>query len=216
SSSRSASMPGSNPFKSASLLRLKIPPSSSKRRDRALSRAAAAVSELFQGRAVEIAFRPSLTALRARLLSCQPKGQPVHAATYLRNRRVILNAALLDDPHEFARILCHELFHFAWVRLGNPMRGSWEAVLQKELQAHARGELGWSAEVRKENLADADLRCRTRRWREYVCESFCDSAACFHLNLDGHPELTLAGRYRRRRAAWFRKQQLLGSERISI
>jgi hypothetical protein len=209
-------MPGSNPFKSASSLRLKIPLSSSKRRNRALARAADALSGLFQGPAVGIAFRPSLTAFRGKLLSDRPKGQPVHAATYLRKRRVILELALLDDPDELTRILGHELFHFVWVRLGNPARRSWETELQAELQRHARGELGWSAEIRKRNLTPLDIQRRTRQWREYACESFCDSAACFLLNTDRHPEFTLAKRYRSCRAAWFRKQQLLGCGRISI
>lgn len=128
---------------------------------------------------------------------------------------MILDSALLDDPAEMARILGHELFHFVWIRLGNPVRRSWENVLEAEFEARARGELGWSAEVRKRNLRAGDLSRRTRRWREYVCESFCDSAACFLAAAD-HPEFTLALRYRRYRANWFRNRQLLGGKRISI
>ena len=180
-----------------------------------MAHAADALSRLFQGDSVEIAFRPSLTAMRGRLLSGQPRGEPVHAATYLRRRRIILDSALLDDAPELARILVHEIFHFVWIRLGNGARRSWESVLEAELRARARGELGWSAEVRKRNLRAEDLSRRTRRWREYVCESFCDSAACFHA-APGHPELTLARRYRGYRTNWFRNRQLLGGKRIPI
>jgi hypothetical protein len=76
-------------------------------------------------------------------------------------------------------------------------------VLAAELRAGARGELGWSAEWRKRALAPADLAARTRRWREYCCESFCDTAAWLFAGLPGHSEFTLAGRWRERRRRWF-------------
>ena len=102
-------------------------------------------------------------------------GNPAHAATFIRKRLILLDKALRDDPAEHARILCHERFHFIWARLGNPLRLSWETLLKSEGQA--RGETGWSAEWRRQKLIPADLANRTRKWREYCCESFCDTAA---------------------------------------
>jgi len=169
---------------------------------------------LFQGRSVEVTFRSSLSAWRGRLLTGQSKGRPVHAATFLRQRRIVLDCALLEDPVELSRILAHELFHFAWIRLGNPCRRSWEALLLAEFQARARGELGWSAEHRKRILTSSDQRHRTIRWREYICESFCDSAACFQAGVRSHAEFTLAPRFLRIRRIWF--QQLLAGGKISI
>jgi hypothetical protein len=42
-----------------------------------------------------------------------------------------------------------------------------------------------------------------RAWRDYVCESFCDTAAWLYSGVRRHPEFTLAPRFRERRAAWF-------------
>jgi len=126
-------------------------------------------------------------------------GQEVHAATFIRQRRIVLDRALLASRAELGRILVHELFHFAWVRLNNGQRHGYEAALKGELKAGARGELGWSAEMRKRTLG-----ARTgRAWRDYVCESFCDTAAWLYAGVSRHQEFTLARRFRERRAAWF-------------
>jgi hypothetical protein len=123
----------------------------------------------------------------------------VHAGSFLRERRIAFNCTRA----EFPRIFVHELFHFAWLRAGNPLRQSWEALLKAELAAHARGELGWSAEWRKSALETAAANRRTRRWREYCCESFCDTAAWLYSGIRSHPEFTLAPRFRVRRRVWF-------------
>src|SRR5271154_5570782 len=73
----------------------------------------------------------------------------VHAGSFLRERRIAFDAALAGDPAEFARIFVHEVFHFVWLRLGNTLRWSFEALLREELRSGARGDLGWSAEWRK-------------------------------------------------------------------
>jgi hypothetical protein len=128
---------------------------------------------------------------------------PVHGGAFLRERRIAFDAALRRNRTELARIFVHELFHFAWVRLGNAARRSWEDVVAAELAAGARGELGWSAESRKRALAPRDCAARTRRWREYCCESFCDTAAWLFAGIGTHAEFTLAPRFRARRRRWF-------------
>jgi hypothetical protein len=89
--------------------------------------------------------------------------------------------------------------------LGNPRRWSYEDLLDAELAAHARGELGWSAEWRKCSLGAAHRRNRSRLWREYCCESFCDSAAWLYSGCRVHEEFTLAPRFRSRRRDWFNR-----------
>ena len=145
------------------------------------------------GRPILLEVRPGLTDRRG----------PVHAGAFLREGRIAFDADLVRDRREFARIFVHELFHFVWLRLGNARRWSYEALLRAELDARASGELGWSAEWRKRALAAADARRRTRRWREYVCESFCDTAAWIYSGVRRHGEYTLAERHRGRRARWF-------------
>lgn len=155
---------------------------------------------------MRVDFLPSLTADRRQLYSERARGEPVHAASFIRKRRIVLDSELEQNPRELARILVHELFHFVWVRLGNPVRRSYEELLMEERRQRARGELGWSAELRKKKLR------RERRpapgsplWREYLCESFCDTAAWTYSGVRRHPEYTLAARHRKRRGEWFRK-----------
>jgi hypothetical protein len=125
----------------------------------------------------------------------------VHAGSFLRQRRIAFDCTRA----EFPRIFTHELFHFVWLRAGNPLRLSWEALLEREFAVHARGELGWSSEWRKSGLGIDGVRQRTRRWREYCCESFCDTAAWMYSGVRSHPEFTLAPRFRARRRLWFEK-----------
>jgi len=127
----------------------------------------------------------------------------VHAGTFLRERRMVLESALLGRSTELRRILIHELFHFVWMRLGNARRRDWAKLLAAELDKRARGELGWSAESRKMELAAADSGTGTLRWREYSCESFCDTAAWRHAGLGKHEEYTLARRWMDARAEFF-------------
>jgi len=127
----------------------------------------------------------------------------VHAGSHLRRRLIVLDAGLPGQPEEFARILTHEVFHFVWLRLSNHTRRSFEAILAAELLRGARGELGWSAELRKRALRPHAPLERTREWREYVCESFCDTAAFLFSGCRRHPEYTLAARWRKARGRWF-------------
>jgi len=123
----------------------------------------------------------------------------VHGASFLRDRRIAFDCT----TREFPRIFVHELFHFVWLRAGNTRRWSYEALLRAELRTRARGELGWSAEWRKAQLTLREVRNRGRRWREYCCESFCDTSAWLYSGIDGHPEFTLPQGCRKLRRQWF-------------
>ena len=135
---------------------------------------------------------------------------PVHAGSFLRERRIALDCTRA----EFPRIFVHEVAHFVWLRLGNAARLRYEEMVRAEIAARARGELGWSAEWRKEELLPVDGAGRTRRWREYCCESFCDTAAWVYSGAMRHKEFTLAARWRRRRRAWF--AEALADRTLSI
>ena len=118
----------------------------------------------------------------------------------------MLDTALRRRPRELARILVHEIFHFAWVRLSNQTRWSYGELVRREFDARAKGELGWSAEMRKQALpADANRAAQGRLWREYLCESFCDTAAWLYSGAGKHDEFTLALKCRARRARWFKQ-----------
>jgi hypothetical protein len=156
-----------------------------------------------EGRSLRIRFMPALTVGSGKLYSRRSCGQPVYAGSYIRKREIVLDRELKSHPNELARILTHELFHFAWVRLGNPARRSYENLVRREFKNHARGELGWSAESRKsaiKNVSD-----NPQPWREYICESFCDTAAWLYSGVRRHGEFTLGARYKARRAEWFRE-----------
>jgi hypothetical protein len=154
----------------------------------------------FRGRPVAIRYRANLRDIA---------GNPAHAATSITGRLIILDPGLKEDPIEHRRVLLHEFFHFVWVRLGNPKRWAWEQHLRYEWNSGCRGEAGWSAEWRKRKLSAGDVAGRTRRWREYCCESFCDTGAWFifssttRLPVRADAEVTLAPVRRRARLAWF-------------
>ena len=138
------------------------------------------------GEPIQIQYSPALRDRRG----------PVHAGAFLRERRIAFDCT----PAEFPRIFVHEAAHFVWLRLGNPARRSWEQLLF--LQSHS-GELGWSAEWRRNSLTASDRSHRTRRWREYCCEAFCDTAAWLWSGVSRHAEFTLPERYRDARRRWF-------------
>ena len=165
----------------------------------------------FHGDPIELRFLPALTVVRGQLHSGRKTGTEVHAAAYLNTRKVILDQDLLCYPSELRRILIHELFHFVWRRLGNPKRFEWELVLRREWERGAKGELGWSAEWRKNDLRPQDVMNRSLEWRHYACESFCDSAAWVWG--PPHPEHSLSLRFRPGRKVWF---QGISSRPLSI
>jgi hypothetical protein len=158
-----------------------------------------------EGRSIGLRFVPALTADGRHLYSNRQLGQPVYAGSFIRKRQIVLDQELERQPRELARILVHELFHFAWVRLGNPVRQSYGALVREEWKKRARGELGWSAESRKRVLLKGSKHSTdSPSWRDYVCESFCDSAAWIYSGVRRHPEYTLAARHRNRRVEWFK------------
>jgi hypothetical protein len=132
-------------------------------------------------------------------------GNPAYAATFIRRRETTLDPELKKRPRQHRRVLLHEYFHFAWVRLGNPRRAAWEALLRSEWEAHVRGEAGWSAEWRKQKLSARDVAERSRRWHEYCCESFCDTAAFVMDTAPDYSEITLSPGRRRARIVWFHR-----------
>ena len=161
------------------------------------------------GRPITLNFLPAPHSHRGKLVSRGGRGQEIHGASFIRERRIVLDTALRRRRRELERILVHELFHFAWVRLGNPRRRSWEGLVRDEVRRGVKGELGWSAESRKEALGRP-----ARRWREYICESFCDTAAWIFAVRGRHEELTLQAAARAARRRWFKAQGLL--DRIPV
>ena len=123
----------------------------------------------------------------------------MHAASFIRSRRIVLESSLLRQPRLFRLILLHEIFHFVWARLGNEKRRQYSRMLEREFASDVRGELGCSAQLKK----DARPAPGTRAWREYVCESFCDTAAFVFSGFRRHPAFTLATCWKKRRRLWF-------------
>jgi hypothetical protein len=172
------------------------------RRLRRLARDVLGALPPLEGREIEVSVRPRLRVFRGVLISGAGFGEEVYAGSLMPARHMEVDSSLLDSPAEFARIFIHEIFHFVWLRAGNQRRRSYELVLESEWRSRARGELGWSAERRKRMLAPGDIRQRTRKWREYACESFCDTAAWAFSPVARHSEFTLKGRFRTARRAW--------------
>jgi len=133
-----------------------------------------------------------------------------HAVTFVRARRIVFDCA----ASEFPRIFVREVFHFVWLRIGNAARKSFGDLLAAEIKNSARGELGWSAELRKLRLTAEDRANRTRRWRDYCCESFCDSGAWLFSGTASHEEYTLAASCRKLRRQWF--VRALGNRQMPI
>jgi hypothetical protein len=157
---------------------------------------------------LEVKFTGPTVAIRWQTGLLDTAGNEAHAATFIRKRVIFLHKELRGNKTEHQRVFIHEMFHFAWMRLGNRKRLAWEALLRQEWEAGVRGEAGWSAEWRKRKLGEASVLRRTRAWREYCCESFCDTAAW--LFGGSEEEVTLSIRPRRRRRRWFDEEFATG------
>lgn len=168
------------------------------------------------GRPVQVAFRPALTAYNGKLLSRADRGTPVYAAMYIRRRKMVLETSLLAHAAALRFVFVHELFHFAWVRLGNKTREEYSGLLLTEIARRARGELGESSAVKKTELREhAGVSPSSALWRDYICESFCDSAACIFTGRTVHEGPNLAKRWRAIRGDWFDKK-IEGEHRWAI
>jgi hypothetical protein len=125
------------------------------------------------------------------------RGTAVHAAAFIRARKIVLEESLFEDPSKLCLIFSHETFHFVWARLGNRLRSDFAAILSQEFSSGARGELGESSGEKK--LAIGQERFLSHAWRDYVCESFCDTAAWRYSGLEQHSDFTLARCWRETR-----------------
>ncbi len=156
------------------------------------------------GHPIYVRFQPELTAHRGKLLCDRPhRGAAVYAAAFLRSREIVLEAELANQPRLLQMILIHELLHFVWLRLGNTARNRYSELLTEEHIYSARGELGESSAVKKSELNDRDCLTGSKAWREYVCESFCDSGAWLYSGQKRKSPFTLGARWKKRREIWF-------------
>jgi hypothetical protein len=194
-------------LRQADSLRLDLGFTARETTERALNRILARLPGV-TGRPISVSFRPSLTAHRGKLLSRKKTGTAVHAGSFISKRQIVMETELLESRKELTRIFLHELFHFAWTRIGNKLRRSWEEMLCEEIREGARGDLGWSAEQIKQRLTLEDAASRSRQWRDYASESFCDTAAWFFGSHHSHPEFTLSRTHRGRREEWFERMMV--------
>lgn len=160
------------------------------------------------GSPICLEFLPDLRAYRGELLSCDAttRGNAVHAASFLRERRIVVEDALLKNATNLRCILVHELFHFVWWRLGNPARREFDALIRNEVRVRIKGELGESSGVAKSKLHAGDCEGSTPRWKNYVCESFCDTAAWLYGDRTITELVTLPRRRISNRESWLRAQ----------
>ncbi|HYO82281.1 MAG TPA: hypothetical protein VES20_12830 [Bryobacteraceae bacterium] len=155
-----------------------------------------------RGHTIRVRYRPRLTAWRGQLLSKSHKGDAVYAGCFLRKRQITLDASMLRTPRVLERIFIHEVFHFVWSKLDQATRRSWDALIRAEVKSSVRGELAWSAESMKNRVTAADMQQRSRRWKDYLCESFCDTAAWYFGTVRRYAENTLDRDTRDQRRAW--------------
>ncbi len=156
------------------------------------------------GNPIFVSVGSQLTAHRGKLLSGSlDRGTQIHAASFIRHRHIVLDSYLLARSSLLRLILVHEIFHFVWPRLGNQHRATYASLVLAEQYGGARGELGESAAIGKLSFQTADSTQKSLRWREYICESFCDTAAWLYAGVTTHREFTLAARWRGRREEWF-------------
>jgi hypothetical protein len=164
----------------------------------------------FLGAPIHIEALPALSACRGKLLSGEDRGTPVFAASFIRQRRIVLDAALLSQPALGLPVLVHELFHFAWVRLGNNGRASFADLIEAERLGRARGGLGESSVVARCRIMPGKAAADARVWKDFVCESFCDTAAYLFTGTIVGDEGGLARRWLARRRHWFLQMDTRG------
>jgi hypothetical protein len=136
------------------------------------------------------------------LLSRSHKGDAVYAGSFLRRRSIVLEQQMVKTPRVLERIFVHEVFHFVWSRLPRQLRESYDRLIREELKRSVKGELGWSAESMKLALTTEDIADGNRRWKDYLCESFCDTAGWMYGSASRYTEMTLDRRSRDLRRRW--------------
>jgi len=109
---------------------------------------------------------------------------------------------MVKTPRVLERIFVHEVFHFVWSRLPKKLRESYGGLITQEFQREVKGELGWSAESMKLDLALEDMADGSRRWKDYLCESFCDTAGWMYGSASRYTEMTLDRGSRDLRREW--------------
>jgi len=159
-----------------------------------------------RGKQIYVSYRPGLTAWRGQLLSRKQKGDAVYAGSFLRKRRIVLEQQMVKTPRVLERIFVHEVFHFVWSRLSAKLRESYSDMVRAEIAAGVQGELGWSAESMKLKLSAEDIGIENRRWKDYICESFCDTAGWMYGSASRYAEMTLEDKeIREARRQWMRE-----------
>ena|SRR5947209_4526090 len=149
---------------------------------------------------------PELTVWRGALLTGEPYGTAVHAASFIRRREIVLEDELVSRPAEFRLIFAHELFHFVWARLGNRIRTDFSSLLQAERKLGATGALGESSDVSRTRIKrQPGGSIHPRRWADYACESFCDTGAWLYAGPTRSRWFTLARGHRSARRTWFER-----------
>lgn len=136
-------------------------------------------------------------------------GGHTHAASFIPQRYIIFRRELFRRRVELGRIAYHEFCHFVWPGLGNSKRRLFASLLEQEFREGLAGELGHSSAARKEKLREprrAGLAASPRAWRDYACESFCDTGSFVLLGKERrarHSEYSLnAAACKRRSRFW--------------
>ena len=177
---------------------------------------------------LKLAIAERLSAFRSQLFINQiptpgknrPEGH-THAASFIPERYIVFRRELFHRRVELGRIAYHEFCHFVWPRLGNPKRRRFASLLEQELREGVAGEFGYSAEGRKKELPErkaAGVPVSPRRWRDYVCESFCDTGSFVLLGSERrakHSEYSLRPGARARRCRLW-SSLVLGSPRSGL
>jgi hypothetical protein len=111
-----------------------------------------------------------MRAYRGKLQVGPGPGAEVFAASFIPRREIVFDSDLLGHAPDFVNIVAHEIYHFVWRRLANVERNNWSDLLAAEKRvSHA----GLSSRLRHEDWSVAKT---PRKWKDYVCEAFCDTA----------------------------------------
>lgn len=126
----------------------------------------------------------------------------MYAGSFLRRRSIVLEQQMVKTPRVLERIFVHEVFHFVWSKLSRPLRDSYAELIRAEFRRSVKGELGWSAESMKMALTPEDVAEASRKWKDYLCESFCDTAGWMYGRASRYTEMTLDRKSRDLRRSW--------------